>query len=77
MNERCSFWEEKGNADKRGVISPHTGSTAPNAQRGAQLGKSTGFLLFVVTASHVNDQFGRNNVINIRRGPEAGDYRDG
>lgn len=77
MNERCSFWGEKGNADKRGVISLIQCPRLVMHNEGAQLWKSTGFLLFVATASHVNDQFGRNNVINIRRSRGVGDYRDG
>lgn len=67
--------KREGNADKRRVISPHSVSTALNAQWVAGLWKSTSFLLFVVTASHVNDLFGKNNLINISCSQRVGDYR--
>lgn len=41
------------------------------------LWKSTAFLPFIATASHVNDQFSRNAVINIRRSRGGDEYSGG
>lgn len=65
--------KSEANADKRRVISPHSVSPALNAQWAAGLWKSKSFLLFVVTASHVNDQFGRKNLINISGSQRVGE----
>lgn len=76
MNKRYSFWGGKGNTDKREQF-PQSVSTTLDTQCGLLLWKSAASLLFVATASHVNDQFCRNEVINIRCGGGVGDYSDG
>lgn len=43
MNERCSFWEEKGNADKRGDISPTQGPQLLMHNEGLSLQRAQAF----------------------------------
>lgn len=77
MNKGYSFWGGKGDTAER-ESSPQPGSTTPHTQCGASGAlKECSFSLFVATASHVNDQFCRNDVINIRCGGGLADYRDG